>query len=67
MAIDTNAITFKYRTRASQAVTELVVALVQKGIDVIVLFDGPERHDSKRAAIQRRAAKAKGQVQLLEL
>ena len=47
VAFDANAIAFEHKSRAVQAVGEAVQAFVQKGIDVTVVFDGKNRHQSK--------------------
>ena len=67
VALDANAIGHKHRSRSLLAIREAVQAFVQKGVDVTIVFDGETRHQSKREAINRRAARAKDQVELVEL
>ncbi len=67
VAFDANAIGYKHRSRSILAIREAAQAFVQKGVDVTIVFDGESRHQSKRDAINRRASRAKDQVELVEL
>ena len=68
ISIDASLLGFRFigsTFKPSTAVKIIASSLAEKGIDVVINFDGPNRHHSKRASCARRAATDTAQIDRL--